>query len=258
MGQNPFYGTVHNPAAPGRTTGGSSCGQRGGARRRACATSGSARTPAARSGCPRRAARSVGLKPRWGPIPMDGVFPLCPTLDTRRADGAERRGRGARLVGARGPAPVPEPRLEGLTVGLLRQPPVVGDGRPDRDERPGRGAGRPTSSGSARASSRRAVPEPSANTWPLFNHEALQSHRGHVPGPRRRVLATCADEARDRAADDGGRGRRRPTAALEEWRRYEPEVDLYVAPATRASCRPRTPTSSRCGCASPSSCAGST
>src|SRR5438445_12896233 len=26
MGQNPFYGTVHNPVAPGRTTGGSSSG----------------------------------------------------------------------------------------------------------------------------------------------------------------------------------------------------------------------------------------
>ena len=30
MGQNPFYGTVHNPAAPGKTTGGSSSGNAAG------------------------------------------------------------------------------------------------------------------------------------------------------------------------------------------------------------------------------------
>ena len=37
-------------------------------------------------------------------------------------------GCGAALVGALGP-PFPEPRLDGLTVGLLRQAPELGDGR---------------------------------------------------------------------------------------------------------------------------------
>ena len=35
--------------------------------------------------------------------------------------------------------------------------------------------------------------------------------------------------------------------AIEEWRRYEPEVDLYVSPCYASSSRPRRPTSSRCG-----------
>src|SRR5207237_2254606 len=127
VGQNPWYGTVRNPLHPGLTTGGSSSGNAAALAAGLCDlglgtdTGCSIRLPSACCG-------TVGLKPRWGLIPMAGIYPLCPTLDTV--------GPMARSVGdvalvwslLRG-EPVPEPRLAGLTVGLLTRPPSVGDGR---------------------------------------------------------------------------------------------------------------------------------
>jgi amidase len=80
-GINPWYGTPRNPLDPTRVPGGSSSGS-------AVAvatgeadvgvgtdTAGSVRTPSACCG-------TVGLKTTWGRIPLDGVWPLAPTLDT--------------------------------------------------------------------------------------------------------------------------------------------------------------------------------
>lgn len=79
-GINAFSGTPTNPLDPGRIPGGSSSGS-------AVAvatgqadvalgtdTGGSIRTPSACCG-------TVGLKPTYGRIPLDGVHPLAPTLD---------------------------------------------------------------------------------------------------------------------------------------------------------------------------------
>src|SRR5438132_3427625 len=80
-GQNPWYGTVHNPLHPGRTTGGSSSGNAAALAAGLCDlglgsdTGCSIRLPSACCG-------TVGLKTRWGSVPTGGVFPLCPTLDT--------------------------------------------------------------------------------------------------------------------------------------------------------------------------------
>ena len=78
--QNPHFGTVPNPIAPGRIAGGSSGGS-------AAALSagladaalgsdsgGSIRIPAACCGV-------VGFKPSYGLVPLDGCFPLAPTFD---------------------------------------------------------------------------------------------------------------------------------------------------------------------------------
>src|SRR2546423_2477203 len=79
--QNPWYGTVENPAHPGRTTGGSSGGNAAALAAGLCElriatdTGCSIRLPAA-------CCDVVGLKPSWGRIPTDGVFPLVPTFDT--------------------------------------------------------------------------------------------------------------------------------------------------------------------------------
>ena len=78
--QNLHYGVVPNPARPGLTPGGSS----GGSAAALAAgladaalgtdTGGSIRIPAACCGV-------VGLKPTFGLVPIDGVFPLAPSFD---------------------------------------------------------------------------------------------------------------------------------------------------------------------------------
>ncbi len=78
--QNLHYGTVPNPAFPGRTAGGSS----GGSAAALAAgladaalgsdSGGSIRIPAA-------CCAIVGFKPSYGLVPMDGLFPLAPSFD---------------------------------------------------------------------------------------------------------------------------------------------------------------------------------
>jgi aspartyl-tRNA(Asn)/glutamyl-tRNA(Gln) amidotransferase subunit A len=79
--QNPHYGTVPNPVAPGRLAGGSS----GGSAAAIAAgdveialgsdSAGSIRIPAAWCGC-------VGFKPTYGLVSVEGCFPLAPSYDT--------------------------------------------------------------------------------------------------------------------------------------------------------------------------------
>jgi Asp-tRNA(Asn)/Glu-tRNA(Gln) amidotransferase A subunit family amidase len=79
--ENVHYGTVPNPAAPGRVAGGSSGGSAAalaaGLVDAALGTDsgGSIRIPAACCGI-------VGLKTTWGLVPLDGCFPLAPSFDT--------------------------------------------------------------------------------------------------------------------------------------------------------------------------------
>jgi aspartyl-tRNA(Asn)/glutamyl-tRNA(Gln) amidotransferase subunit A len=78
--ENPHFGTVPNPLAPGRIAGGSS----GGSAAALAAgladaalgsdSGGSIRIPAACCGV-------VGFKPTYGLVPLDGCFPLAPTFD---------------------------------------------------------------------------------------------------------------------------------------------------------------------------------
>ncbi len=78
--QNPWYGTVPNPVAPGRTAGGSSGGcaaaLAAGLVEAAIGTDsgGSIRIPSACCG-------TVGFKPSHGLVPLDGCFPLAPSFD---------------------------------------------------------------------------------------------------------------------------------------------------------------------------------
>src|SRR5438128_2196887 len=77
---NPHYGTVPNPAAPGRTAGGSSGGSAAalaaGLADAALGTDsgGSVRIPAAWCGI-------TGFKPSYGVVSLEGVFPLAPSFD---------------------------------------------------------------------------------------------------------------------------------------------------------------------------------
>jgi aspartyl-tRNA(Asn)/glutamyl-tRNA(Gln) amidotransferase subunit A len=78
--QNPHFGTVPNPVAPGRLAGGSSGGNgaalAAGLAELALGTdsAGSIRIPAAWCGV-------AGFKPTHGLVPLDGCFPLAPSFD---------------------------------------------------------------------------------------------------------------------------------------------------------------------------------
>lgn len=78
--QNPHYGTVPNPAFPGRTAGGSTGGSAAaialGEADLGLGTDsgGSLRIPAA-------CCELVGFKPSYGRVPLDGAFPLAPSFD---------------------------------------------------------------------------------------------------------------------------------------------------------------------------------
>ena len=100
--------------SPARTRGTAPCGTRPtrAARRaapraatprrspRGSSSSGSARDTGCSIRLPSACCGTVGLKPRWGVVPTEGVFPLVPYDRHRRADGEVGRGRGAALVGA--------------------------------------------------------------------------------------------------------------------------------------------------------------
>ena len=79
-GINPYDGTAANPAAPGRVPGGSSSGSAAAVASGdadvalGTDTGGSCRIPAA-------CCSVVGVKPSFGVVDVDGVFPLAPTLD---------------------------------------------------------------------------------------------------------------------------------------------------------------------------------
>lgn len=116
--QNPHFGTVPNPLAPGRIAGGSSGGSAAAlAAHLADAalgsdSGGSIRIPAACCGI-------VGFKPTYGLVPLAGCFPLAPTFDhagpmarsvERCADMMAVLGEGFRRAEA--------PALDDLRVGV--------------------------------------------------------------------------------------------------------------------------------------------
>jgi aspartyl-tRNA(Asn)/glutamyl-tRNA(Gln) amidotransferase subunit A len=224
--QNPWYGTVKNPLHPGRTTGGSSGGNAAAIAAGLCDlgigsdTGCSIRLPSACCG-------TVGLKPRWGEISLEGIFPLCPTLDTV-GPMARTVEDVALMWSALTGKPVPEPRLAGQTVGVLTRPPSVGDGhRPEPNLAAEAYVGRLEQLGARCVAAE--IPEPEANTWPVFFHEAKESHRATFPARadeygdnvrRKLELAQSVDPGEVDAA----------YRAIEAWRRYEPDVDLFVAP----------------------------
>jgi aspartyl-tRNA(Asn)/glutamyl-tRNA(Gln) amidotransferase subunit A len=223
--QNPWYGTVQNPRLPGRTTGGSSGGNAAALAAGLCDlglgtdTGCSVRLPASCCGV-------VGLKPSWGRVPVDGVFPLCPTFDTvgpMATTVADVAAMWSALTGE----PVPAPRLDGLTVGLLTTPPSVGGPPAARNLSAETYVERLEELGASVVEAR--IPEPPDDTWPLFFHEAGTAHRATFPERADEYGANVRsklEQAQEVDPDDVERAR----AAVAAWRRFVPDVDLYVAP----------------------------
>src|SRR5262249_22154015 len=215
-----------NPTHPGRTTGGSSSGNAA-----ALAAGFYELALGSDTGCsirlPSAACEVVGLKSQWGLIATDGAFPLAPTLDTvgPMAHSVEDVAlMWSVLTGRR----VPEPRLAGLKIGLLRQPPGIGDGRETEHSDAGEAWVADLQRLGARVVEAR-VPEPGANTWPQFQHEALQSHAATFPSRAEDYGALMQKKlcAAERARPDEIEAAYR---AIREWRLYMPDVDLYVSP----------------------------
>jgi 2-dehydropantoate 2-reductase len=116
---NPAFGMTFNPRDPSRTSGGSSSGSAALVAAGVCDyalgtdTGGSIRIPAAYCGI-------VGLKPTFGLVPVEGVFPLSPTLDhvgplTRTVSEA------ATLLGVLADRSYALRPVTGLRVGVLRR-----------------------------------------------------------------------------------------------------------------------------------------
>ncbi len=125
--QNPHYGTVPNPAAPGRLAGGSSGGSAAalasGEVELALGSdsAGSIRIPAAWCGV-------VGFKPTHGLVPIDGCFPLAPSYDVVGPLASSVEGCEELLAVLAPHAPVALESLEELEVGVAwldRAAPVV-------------------------------------------------------------------------------------------------------------------------------------
>jgi 2-dehydropantoate 2-reductase len=114
---NPRVGDTRNPSDPARTSGGSSGGSAALVAAGVCDlaigtdTGGSIRIPAAYCGV-------VGLKPTYGLVPTDGVFPLSPSLDHAGTLTATVADSIALLQAIAGPRPAP-PAVGFPVIGVL-------------------------------------------------------------------------------------------------------------------------------------------
>ena len=117
---HPAVGDTRNPRDPARTSGGSSGGSAALVAARVCDlaigsdTGGSIRIPAAYCGI-------VGLKPSFGLVPVDGVFPLAPSCDHAGTLTATVAGASAllRVIAGLPDGPVPAASGAGPAIGVL-------------------------------------------------------------------------------------------------------------------------------------------
>jgi 2-dehydropantoate 2-reductase len=125
---HPEIGDTRNPRDPSRTSGGSSGGSAALVAAGVCElalgtdTGGSVRIPAAYCGV-------VGLKPSYGVLPVEGVFPLSPSCDHVGTLTATVSGAADLLAALAGPAATADPAATARPV-TPAQPGRAGEGAP--------------------------------------------------------------------------------------------------------------------------------
>jgi aspartyl-tRNA(Asn)/glutamyl-tRNA(Gln) amidotransferase subunit A len=228
-GQNVHFGDVVNPRRPDRIAGGSSAGNAAALAAGLAPlalgtdTGGSVRMPAAACGV-------VGLKPRLGAVPTEGVFPLARSFDTvgpMARTAADCALAHAILTGASAPAP----RLRGLRVGVLAGPPDVSGADAEVVPDPRR-AGIAERLRALGADVLEVAPSsPPADTWPVFLADAADAHATTFPA-RRDEYGPAIRAKLDSARRVTSAEREAARAGLEAWRvraRTEPAVDLVAS-----------------------------
>jgi aspartyl-tRNA(Asn)/glutamyl-tRNA(Gln) amidotransferase subunit A len=229
-GQNVHYGDVVNPVAPDRIAGGSSSGNAAAVAAGLVPlglgtdTGGSLRMPAA-------ACDVVGLKPAHGAVPVGGVFPLVPSFDTVGPI-ARTVADAALAYAVLSGTPVPEPRLEGLRIGVLTEHPALTPDGPSvtGDVRGVAHAGRLEELGAHVEEVR--LPVPAADLWPVFYAEAAASHAATFPSRRDEYgpgIRAKLDHAATMTPEQAATAREE----LREWRaqaQREPALDLLLSP----------------------------
>ena len=224
--ENPHYGTVPNPLAPGRIAGGSSGG---------CAAAlaaglvdaalgtdsgGSIRIPSACCGL-------VGFKPTHGLVPMGGCWPLAPSFDHGGPMARDLAGIGAMLA-----ALVPEYSPVEVSLGDLR----LGVAWTERADPLVRERVEAATAGLRRVE----VPQPEG-VYPAFQREIVEAHAGVFPEQREKYghdVAAKLDRAR-RVTDE------EVAAAVAARERYREriaalfdEIDLLATPTLPAVAPP--------------------
>ena len=230
--QNPHWGYVGNPVRPGRVAGGSSGGNAAalaagvGMVGLGTDTGGSIRIPSA-------CCDTVGFKPSHGVVPTDGCFPLSPSFDVV-GPMARSVADCALTFSVLSGRPIPEPRLDGLVVGVIEEPPQMSPHEPGTASGGG-GAGIGAALPKLEALGARlvegSIDPPEADVVPVMLHECAVSHRETFParrdeyGPDTKMKFSAALEAPEDAV----------AAAYEELPRWRERAaasgpDLYVTP----------------------------
>jgi aspartyl-tRNA(Asn)/glutamyl-tRNA(Gln) amidotransferase subunit A len=228
--ENPHFGTVPNPAAPGRIAGGSS----GGSAAAIAAgladaalgsdSGGSIRIPAACCGV-------VGFKPTHRLVPLDGCFPLAPSFDTAGPMGPDVATCAAMMAALTGTVPAALDSLDEVRAGLAwtsGADRLVGE----RVEAAGRLFAR-----------RRAVDWRLAGrvATRVFMREAATSHEGIWPGHRSAYgddVAYKLERCFAVTDADYAAGMREREAARERFAELMEDLDLLVTPTIRCVAPP--------------------
>jgi aspartyl-tRNA(Asn)/glutamyl-tRNA(Gln) amidotransferase subunit A len=231
--QNPHWGYVGNPRRPGCVAGGSSGGNSAalaagvGTISLGTDTGGSIRIPSA-------CCDTVGFKPSRGVVPLEGCFPLAPSFDVA-GPMARSVADCALAFSVLSGQPVPEPKLDGLVIGVIESPPQMSPldpGAAPRGGGPGIKDALPKLEALGARLVEAAIEPPETDVVPVFLRECAASHRATFPsrrdeyGPDTRMKFGLALEVPESAV----------VAAYEELSRWREKVrsssgpDLYVTP----------------------------